>query len=962
MHKNQRNAPGVPEIMRPRPTGLSSRYRSRNFKLARLMALVVLVLTLVITVFGNAGLQSGTGSTQGGYGQAAAATPPPVSNQLPLNLPQSKEEAQAFEAQHRSPYNFDTLTQMRLQRAVALGELPASVLDQPQKAPVATPAAPLNSPFSTPTPTNSAYSNGNSSLFVFNPTATPNVSACGSDPGDDIFEQDNTVSSARDVTGSVAPSLKETHTLRTVSSFPAKDPAFDGDQDWIKIHLIANTTYTFATDNLKPDYPVTVDTVIELYRGPATGTPTSVNDLTPINANDDISSSDFASSLTYTASAADAANGVYFYLRVYGKPNVSCFGTYDLIVTYSTVPTVTPTATVTPVASTCADAYESDDAPASAKELRVTYGTTPPFNGQPGTPDFTSTNNNVQAHFICPQADQDWVYFDLVKGKPYSIFTANLLNGLDTMLVLFQGDANGVLTPIYSSDDFPGMGLASRIDFIVPATSTTATGEYTRYYAVVKDVTGKGTDNLAYQLVLESAGNAQGDCIDNYEPDGLQSDAKDILVNEVQTHVMCPAGDADWVKFFAKAGRTYTMKTAFPPTPGLDTDLHVFSVLFDPADATKVVSQRELASNDDASATDLSSSVNFSVPVDGIYYAQVKNNGDVGRNGLTYTISYLVAGGTAVPPTTAPGETATPTTSTATTTPNLTATANAAATITASAAGPSLLSLQFADPAFQKLWYYTDLAVAQNQTQRSWEWGPKPGVVLQEKYAESPGGSRQVQYFDKSRMEINNPKGDRSSAWFVSNGLLVRELITGKIATGDSAFEQRSPARIQVAGDITPDNPAPTYAQFAGLITDGDANRAADLTGQTVQQGLAADGTVTTLSAAPENLKLSLYVKETGHNIPQVFADYMQENGKVYDNGYKDGQLRDWVFAMGYPISEPYWIKATVGGVQKDVLVQLFERRVLTYTPSNTPEWRVEMANVGQHYYFWRYGRSLLSD
>jgi Tol biopolymer transport system component len=41
--------------------------------------------------------------------------------------------------------------------------------------------------------------------------------------------------------------------------------------------------------------------------------------------------------------------------------------------------------------------------------------------------------------------------------------------------------------------------------------------------------------------------------------------------------------------------------------------------------------------------------------------------------------------------------------------------------------------------------------------------------------------------------------------------------------------------------------------------------------------------------------------------------------------------------------------------VEKDVLVQLFERRVLTYTPSNPAGFQVEMGNVGQHYYRWRY-------
>jgi hypothetical protein len=37
------------------------------------------------------------------------------------------------------------------------------------------------------------------------------------------------------------------------------------------------------------------------------------------------------------------------------------------------------------------------------------------------------------------------------------------------------------------------------------------------------------------------------------------------------------------------------------------------------------------------------------------------------------------------------------------------------------------------------------------------------------------------------------------------------------------------------------------------------------------------------------------------------------------------------------------------------VLIQAFERRVLTYTPDNTPEFRVEMGNIGLHYKTWRH-------
>ena len=48
-------------------------------------------------------------------------------------------------------------------------------------------------------------------------------------------------------------------------------------------------------------------------------------------------------------------------------------------------------------------------------------------------------------------------------------------------------------------------------------------------------------------------------------------------------------------------------------------------------------------------------------------------------------------------------------------------------------------------------------------------------------------------------------------------------------------------------------------------------------------------------------------------------------------------------------------MKAKVGGKTLDVLIQAFERRVLSYTPSNPAGWQVEMGNVGRHYYEWRY-------
>jgi thermitase len=78
----------------------------------------------------------------------------------------------------------------------------------------------------------------------------------------------------------------------------------------------------------------------------------------------------------------------------------------------------------------------------------------------------------------------------------------------------------------------------------------------------------------------------------------------------------------------------------------------------------------------------------------------------------------------------------------------------------------------------------------------------------------------------------------------------------------------------------------------------------------------------------------------------------------VGDGHIVPGRLFDPIFyATGLPITDAYWAEVKVGGQVKDVLIQAFERRILTYTPSNPRAYRLEMGNVGQHYYRWRYGQ-----
>ena len=110
---------------------------------------------------------------------------------------------------------------------------------------------------------------------------------------------------------------------------------------------------------------------------------------------------------------------------------------------------------------------------------------------------------------------------------------------------------------------------------------------------------------------------------------------------------------------------------------------------------------------------------------------------------------------------------------------------------------PAQAQTAFADPAFQRNWERADKPVADKKADRSWYWGPSPGFSTMEPNKESPGGQRLVQYFDKARMEINDPAGDQSKPFYVTNGLLATELMTGRMQTGDgvpAALRRGDPA------------------------------------------------------------------------------------------------------------------------------------------------------------------------
>jgi hypothetical protein len=269
----------------------------------------------------------------------------------------------------------------------------------------------------------------------------------------------------------------------------------------------------------------------------------------------------------------------------------------------------------------------------------------------------------------------------------------------------------------------------------------------------------------------------------------------------------------------------------------------------------------------------------------------------------------------------------------------------------------------FADPAFKRVWERTDLPVDAGRVARTWVWGPSPGRSLQEPFKEGLGGLHLVQYFDKARMEINNPNGNVNDPFYVTNGLLVVEMINGRIQTGVNQFESVGASDRRIAGDEGSD--APTYSALQRVasvgVTPGD-NRAARITPGNIMPPMYINGSGYVASASPlqvpqaEIIRAANYIVETGHNIPDRFWDYLNSQGMVYENGtYKNGPITNWVSAFGFPITEPYWTSIQVAGRSRPIYFQAFQRRILTYSPANDPAWQVEMGNVGQQYYSWRY-------
>jgi hypothetical protein len=202
------------------------------------------------------------------------------------------------------------------------------------------------------------------------------------------------------------------------------------------------------------------------------------------------------------------------------------------------------------------------------------------------------------------------------------------------------------------------------------------------------------------------------------------------------------------------------------------------------------------------------------------------------------------------------------------------------------------------------------------------------GAPFQQFYAERQGlrvlgntlvparqeGGLVVQYFEKGRIEEH--PDEPNAAWRLQYGLLVDELV----AAG---------AGLPVGGDAS----TLTYATIQQLTQPGA--RVAPPDGFTGGTATLPDGAV----FVPFSAALA---PGPGHVVPANFWAYVNDAG-LFPGG--------WLHDVGLPITEP--VEAVVDkGPDKGrrIVVQAFQRTILTYDPLNPPDYLVERANVGTDY------------
>jgi hypothetical protein len=382
----------------------------------------------------------------------------------------------------------------------------------------------------------------------------------------DRFEPDDTYENAKPIT-------EDPHTFHGPCG---------GDVDWASFQAVGGQVYAIWTSDQRGNN----DTVLGLYDAARQ----------KLAENDDSAEDIPASRLVWQAPAD--GTGTYLVKVSPFEPTVGgCDLEYTLHVdTLAAMPSPAPTPTPPHYEP---DEYEPDDAMHQANRIVV-------HSGVP------------QDHAFHSYHDQDWVKFWAWTGYTYTIKT-EVGPGTATELDLYKPD--GQRLPV--EDDGGGESAASRIEW-----KATETGSYfvRVTYSGISSSSNRGLASpygLTYALTISETIPCREE---EYEPDNSQGQAKWVIVGGDPQHrcfyVPCydgyhPADTVDWVKFEARAGITYTIRT-FDLTSSTDTTLQLHDAYRRPV----TVNGNEVV-NDDYADDSLASKIIWQATADGTYYVKV---------------------------------------------------------------------------------------------------------------------------------------------------------------------------------------------------------------------------------------------------------------------------------------------------------------------------------------------------
>lgn len=165
-----------------------------------------------------------------------------------------------------------------------------------------------------------------------------------------------------------------------------------------------------------------------------------------------------------------------------------------------------------------------------------------------------------------------------------------------------------------------------------------------------------------------------------------------------------------------------------------------------------------------------------------------------------------------------------------------------------------------------------------------------------------------AQYFEKGRIE-DHRRGERDPRWQFMYGRLTAELI------------ERDP-RGTVSGTA---------------LTYGDIRLAADPRNRHEPPPGFRGGTMTLWDGT--FVPYDPYLRPApGFFVQPYFWSYITR-AELFPGG--------WLHDVGLPMTDAFIITAFKNGMRRDIVVQAFERSVLTYDPLNPHDWQVERGNIG---------------